>query len=61
MKILCERCKCNKEPILKMGGLVCRKCGVIMKAPGIDPEYYEYVEKKRQECKNKPLKNTTDT
>lgn len=47
MMITCQECKHKGKPVIKMGGLVCSKCRVIIKYP-TDPEYKEALLKARE-------------
>lgn len=38
MTLQCDKCDHLGEPIVKMGGLICARCRVILKFPN-DPEY----------------------
>ena len=60
MKLVCHVCKHEGEPILKMGGLLCEKCRVILKEPYVDAEYFEYLTKEREKWKKKHSENSTD-
>lgn len=47
MKLRCDDCNLTRRPILKMGGLLCSSCRVILKYPGT-PEYKEYLDHMRK-------------
>lgn len=51
MRLKCHQCNRTTKPILKMGGLICANCRVILKYPS-DPEWREVFE--AQKPKEKP-------
>ena len=49
MILKCTRPECGYtgETEIKMGGLLCGKCRVILKQPYVDPEYFEELARLR--------------
>ena len=52
------KCKCGKETdikdmVMKMGGLLCPKCRVILFQPYVDEEYFEEYRRRQKETEAK--------
>lgn len=56
MKLKCHKCNHEGEVIIKMGGLICRNCRVILVYPG-EKEYTQAMEDSRKEKQNEAQSN----
>lgn len=59
MKLYCDRCKAEHQVVIKMGGLICECCRIILKYPHED-EYRIAREEAKAKASQKESNNETN-